>query len=204
LRPVNHYIRLATITLYDEDAPRSLTDPGLWSLATHRFGRWAAKLAPAPLRSVGSKAYGGLLLLVQVTTGNIIYQEVKVGADLDIRGARNVLIHPGVEIGDRCRIGSNVTLGTNGRFKVGAPKVGNDVIIETGAKILGPVTIGDRAIIRANSLVLINVPAGATAIGVPARYSVPKSVADGAPAANANVNANEATAVQIHPGTSGH
>jgi serine O-acetyltransferase len=110
-----------------------------------------------------------MLMFVQVTTGNVIYREVKLGRSLDLRGARNVLIHPGVEIGDRCRIGSGVTLGTNARFKPGAPKVGCDVIIETGVKILGPVTIGDGAFIRANSLVLSNVPPGATAIGVPAR-----------------------------------
>src|SRR6185369_6909728 len=106
-------------------------------------------------------------------TGNIVYREVKLGADLDLGGARNVLIHPGVEIGDGCRIGSFVTLGTNARFKNGAPKVGNGVVIETGAKILGPVTIGDGAVIRANSLVLGDVPAGATALGVPARSTRP-------------------------------
>jgi len=59
------------------------------------------------------------------------------------------------------------------RFKNGVPKLGNGVIIECGAKILGPVTIGDGAVIRANSLVLIDVPAGATAMGVPARFTRP-------------------------------
>jgi serine O-acetyltransferase len=119
-----------------------------------------------------------MLLVVQVTTGNIVYREVKLGGALDLRGARNVLIHPGVEIGDRCRIGSGVTMGTNGRFKEGAPKVGNDVIIEHGVKILGPVTIGDGVVIRANSLVLTDVPAGAVAMGVPARYARPRPVRD--------------------------
>ena len=154
-------------------AVRTLADPGLWTLAARRFGDWAARLPGAPLRWAGSKIYGGMLLFVQVTTGNIVYREVKLGADLDLGGARNVLIHPGVEIGDGCRIGSFVTLGTNARFKNGAPKVGNGVVIETGAKILGPVTIGDGAVIRANSLVLGDVPAGATALGVPARSTRP-------------------------------
>jgi serine O-acetyltransferase len=157
----------------DARAPRPFTDPGAWTLAVRTFGRWAARQQSRPLRWAGSKVYGGLLLFVQVTTGNIIYREVKVGANLDVRGSRNVLIHPGVEIGDGCRIGSFVTLGTNARFKAGAPKVGNGVVIETGAKILGPVTIGDGAVIRANSLVLGNVPAGAVALGVPARATRP-------------------------------
>ena len=147
----------------------SLTDPGAWTLAARDFGAWAAELPAAPLRWVGSKIYGSMLLFVQVATGNIVYREVKLGENLDLRGSRNVLIHPGVEIGDGCRIGSFVTLGTNARFKNGAPKIGNGVVIESGAKILGPVTIGDRAVIRANSLVLGDVPAGAVAIGVPAK-----------------------------------
>jgi serine O-acetyltransferase len=51
----------------------------------------------------------------------------------------------------------------------GVPRIGNDVFIGAGAKILGPVTVGDGAIVAANSLVLTNVPPGATAVGVPAR-----------------------------------
>ena len=90
-----------------------------------------------------------------------------------VAGSRNILIHPDVEIGDRCRIFGGVSLGTNERFKPGVPKIGNDVIIEAGVKILGPVTVGDRAIIRANSLVLTNVPADAVAIGVPAKVTLP-------------------------------
>lgn len=153
---------------------RSPIDPGLWMLATRHFGAWASELPGEPLRKVGSKIYGGMLLLVQMTTGNVVYQEVKMGRDVSLKGARNVLIHPGVEIGDRCVIGSGVTLGTNSRFKDGVPKVGNDVVIENGAKILGPVTIGDGAVIRANSFVITDVPAGAIAMGVPARSVMPK------------------------------
>jgi serine O-acetyltransferase len=151
------------------DASRKLLDPGRWTLAARSFGLWAADLPVTPLRQIGSKVYGGMLLFVQVTTGNMVHREVRVGADLDICGSRNVLIHPDAVIGDRCRIGSSVTLGTNGRFKDGAPRIGNDVTIETGAKLLGPIVVGDHAVIRANSLVLTNVPAGATAMGVPAR-----------------------------------
>jgi serine O-acetyltransferase len=146
------------------------TDPGLWALGARRFGGWADGLPLPLLRRLGSKIYGAMLLFVQVTTGNIIYREVKVGKNVDLRGTRDLLIHPGVEIGDGCRIGSGVTLGTNTRFKPGAPKLGRDVIIENRARILGPVTIGDGAVIRANSLVITNVPPGVTAVGVPTRY----------------------------------
>jgi len=152
---------------------RSLTDPGLWALAVRRFGNWAADLSAPPLRWAGLKVYGGALVFLQATTGNIVHREIVFGNGVDLRGSRNVMIHPDVQIGDRCRIASGVSVGTNERFKTGLAKIGDDVIIENGVKILGPVTIGDRAIIRANSLVLMDVPAGAIAMGVPAKYTRP-------------------------------
>jgi len=150
---------------------RSVTDPGLWALAVRRFGNWAADLPLPPLRWLGLKMYGGAVVAVQAATGNLFHREIKLGEEPDVRGSRNMIIHPEVEIGDRCRISSTVSVGTNERFKRGVPKIGNDVIIENGVKILGPVTIGDRAVIRANSLVLTDIPAGAIAIGVPAKYT---------------------------------
>jgi serine O-acetyltransferase len=152
---------------------RSLTDPGLWALAVRTYGNWAADLPAPPLRWVGLKVYGSALLFLQATTGNLIHRELKFGDEVDLSGSRNVIIHPDVVIGDRCRISSGVSIGTNERFKRGLAKIGNDVIIEPGVKILGPVTIGDRAIIRANSLVLTDVPADNIAIGVPAKCSRP-------------------------------
>ena len=152
---------------------RSITDPGLWALAVRRFGNWAADLPVQPLRWLGLKVYGGAVVVVQATTGNLFHREIKLGDELNVCGSRNMIIHPEVEIGDRCRISSSVSVGTNERFKRGVPKIGNDVIIENGVKILGPVTVGDHAIIRANSLVLTDVPAGAIAVGVPAKYTRP-------------------------------
>jgi len=152
---------------------RSVTDPGLWALAVRRFGNWVADLPVPQLRWLGLKMYGGAVVVVQAATGNLFHREIKLGEEPDMRGSRNMIIHPEVEIGDRCRISSSVSVGTNERFKRGVPKIGNDVIIENGVKILGPVTVGDHAIIRANSLVLTDVPAGAIAVGVPAKYTRP-------------------------------
>ncbi|WP_416879523.1 serine O-acetyltransferase, partial [Litorimonas sp.] len=72
---------------------------------------------------------------------------------------------------DDVSIGAHVTLG--GNFgKGGVPKIGNRVHIGPGAQILGPVTIGDDAIIGANAVVLIDIPKAATAVGVPAKVLV--------------------------------
>ncbi|NTW47115.1 MAG: serine acetyltransferase, partial [Chlorobaculum sp.] len=71
-------------------------------------------------------------------------------------------------IGPNCLFFQQVTIGMGGP-KPGAPKIGGHVDIGAGAKILGGVTIGDHALIGANAVVLCDVPAHATAVGIPAR-----------------------------------
>jgi len=96
-------------------------------------------------------------------------------------GATNVpryIIHHrmGVVIGETAEIGDDVTLyhgvtlgGTSWRHGKRHPTLGNGVVVGAGAKILGPITIGDGAKIGSNAVVVKNVPAGATAAGIPAR-----------------------------------
>ncbi|MEZ5138495.1 MAG: hypothetical protein R2702_07360 [Acidimicrobiales bacterium] len=92
-----------------------------------------------------------------------------------------VLVHPGVffahgsvvidgfvEVHPGVRFRPFVTIGLKERNLFG-PTIGRDVKLGTGAKVIGPVTIGDGAVIGANAVVLDDVPAGATAAGVPAR-----------------------------------
>lgn len=77
-----------------------------------------------------------------------------------------VVIGGDAQIGDRvCFLGGN-TVGSVDRR--GYPRIGNDVVIGAGARILGGITVGDGASIGANAVVLGDVPAGATALGVPA------------------------------------
>jgi serine O-acetyltransferase len=142
-------------------------DPALWTLAAYRFGRWSEEL-PGPARKVGSTIYNAMVLGVQALTGNAMYREVQCGEALTMPHSRNVMIHPEAIIGDRVTIEHGVSIASN-RGREGAPVIGNDVVIQCGAKILGPVKIGDGATIISNSLVVTDVPAGATAMGVPAR-----------------------------------
>lgn len=160
---------------------RSLADPGLWTLATFRYGQWLDQQA-SPVRWVGSKFYGAMLIGIQALTGNALFKDTKCGEDLTLPHGRNILVHPEAEIGDRVTIEHQVTLATT-RGRPGAPKIGNDVILETGAKILGPVKIGDGAIVSANSIVATDVPPGATAIGVPCRIIKKAAVEAPKPAA---------------------
>ena len=79
-----------------------------------------------------------------------------------------VVIHRRSVIGENCEISHQVTIGGRGGFHE-VPVIGNDVFIGAGAKVLGPITVGDGAIIGANAVVLTDVPAHSVAVGIPAR-----------------------------------
>jgi serine O-acetyltransferase len=146
----------------------SLRNTAFWAVAVYRFGTWSMRLQSPVLRRLTSAVYGLLFLWVDIATGIQLNREAKIGSDFHLIHSGNVKIHPQSVIGDRVGIMHDVTLGTN-MDRVGAPTLGNDVFVGAGAKILGPVHVGDGARIAGNSLVISDVPAGATAIGVPAR-----------------------------------
>jgi serine O-acetyltransferase len=98
----------------------------------------------------------------------VIPPELEVGQNvLFAYNGLGIVIHPRCKIGDNVIIGANVTIG--GRGGPGVPIIGNNVLLGTGAKILGGIRIGDNARVGANAVVLTDVPENATAVGVPAR-----------------------------------
>lgn len=112
-------------------------------------------------------------------TGIEIHPGAKIGKGLFIDHGTGVVIGETAEIGDNVTMYHGVTLGGTGKEKGKRhPTVGNNVVIGTGAKLLGPITIGDNAKIGANAVVLENVPAGSTAVGIPSRiiYKKPKTI----------------------------
>lgn len=104
-----------------------------------------------------------------VVTGADIQLNTRIGGGLLLTHPNGVVIHPAAEIGPNCLILQQVTIGSGGGKKPGVPRLGGHVDVGAGAKILGGVVIGDHAKIGANAVVLDDVPAGATAVGVPAR-----------------------------------
>ena len=90
-----------------------------------------------------------------------------------------VLIHPvGVVINSSVRGGRNVWLESSvviGENRGGFPRLGDDIFVGSGAKIIGAVAVGDRARVGANAVVLHDVPAGHTALGIPARMRPPRA-----------------------------
>lgn len=103
-------------------------------------------------------------------TGIEIHPGAKIGSGLFIDHGMGVVIGETAEIGDNVTIFHGVTLGGTGKDKGKRhPTVGNNVVIGAGAKVLGPIKIGDGAKIGANAVVLKDVPVNATAVGIPAR-----------------------------------
>ena len=154
---------------------RSLLEAqGVWVVATYRFGQWANEEAPRPLRPLAKALYLGLFKAVEITTGVSLPAHARIGKGFYIGHFGNIIIHPDTVMGERCMISHGVTIGVLGGDKLGVPRLGNDVYVGCGAKILGPVTIGDGAMIGANAVVLKDVPAGATAVGIPARIITKK------------------------------
>ena len=103
-------------------------------------------------------------------TGIEIHPGARIGKGLFIDHGMGVVIGETAIIGDNCTIYQGVTLGGTGTEKGKRhPTLGNNVMVGCGAKILGPFTVGDNSKIAAGAVVLSEVPANSTCVGVPAR-----------------------------------
>lgn len=106
-------------------------------------------------------------------TGIEIHPGAIIGKGLFIDHGMGVVVGETVEIGDDCTIYQGVTLGGTGKDKGKRhPTLGNNVMVGAGAKVLGPLKVGDNSKIAANAVVLSEVPPNCTAVGVPARIVI--------------------------------
>ena len=103
-------------------------------------------------------------------TGIEIHPGAKIGKRLVIDHGMGIVIGETAEVGDDCLIYHGVTLGGTGKDQGKRhPTIGNNVLISSGAKVLGPFRVGDNARIASNAVVLREVPEDATAVGIPAQ-----------------------------------
>jgi len=103
-------------------------------------------------------------------TGIEIHPGAKIGKKLFIDHGSGVVIGETAVIGDNCTIYQGVTLGGTGKDSGKRhPTLGNNVMVGSGAKVLGPFTVGDNSKIAANAVVLSEIPPNCTAVGIPAR-----------------------------------
>jgi serine O-acetyltransferase len=155
-----------------DPAPRSrwevLLYPGVWAVGFHRLAHWLYK---------GELYF--LARFVNHLSRFLTAIDIHPGASV---GANFFIDHGFVVIGETAVIGDDVTIyqqvtlgGTNPTDGVAGkrhPTIGNQVIIGSGAQVLGPIQVGARARIGANAVVTKDVPEGATMIGIPARSTL--------------------------------
>ena len=137
--------------------------PGYKALMSHRRANWCFRHNLKFLaRWISDRA--------KKRTGIEIHPAAKIGRGVLIDHGMGVVIGETAEVGDGCTIYQGVTLGGTGKDTGKRhPTIGNNVLIGSGAKVLGPFSVGDNARIAAGAVVLSEVPADATAVGVPAR-----------------------------------
>ena len=109
-----------------------------------------------------------------MVTGADIPLNSQLGGGLLLPHPQGVVVHPAAQVGPNCLLMQQVTLGMGGPIP-GAPVLEAGVDVGAGAKVLGGVTLGAGAKVGANAVVLTDVPAGHTAVGIPARILPPKA-----------------------------
>ena len=148
--------------------------PGLHALILHRRAHWCW--------NHGLKWLGRFIShCSRWMTGIEIHPGAKIGDRVFFDHAMGVVVGETAEIGDGCTIYQGVTLGGTSLYK-GAkrhPTLGKNVVVSAGAKVLGGFEVGDNAKIGSNAVVIKPVPAGATAVGIPARI-IPSKVGESA------------------------
>jgi serine O-acetyltransferase len=159
---------------------------GFWVMVVYRFGRWRYNVKPIILRKLLSLIYRVLLKVVQILTGIELPCEVEVGRNFIIDHFGGIIISGYAKFGDNCRIRNGVVVGLRRVEERSAPIIGNNVDIGSGAKILGPIRIGNNVLIGANAVVICDVPDNSIAVGVPAVVKSRRALSPGLdPAKNA-------------------
>lgn len=138
--------------------------PSIRAFIYYRLARWF-------YRKEKYKLARWISQIARRRTGIEIHPGAKIGHNLFIDHGMGVVIGETAEVGDNVLIYHGVTLGGTGHDGDAKrhPTVGNNVVIGTGAKLLGPIKIGDNAKIGANAVVVKDVPANSTAVGIPAK-----------------------------------
>jgi serine O-acetyltransferase len=147
-----------------------LTYPGVKAVFFHQISSFFYKAGFDLIARIISQA-------VRFFTGIEIHPGAKIGKNLFIDHGMGVVIGETSEIGDNVTIYHAVTLGGSSpsidserqRHEKRHPTVGDDVVIGSGAQIIGPITIGNNSRIAANAVVVKDVPKNATMVGIPAK-----------------------------------
>ena len=147
-----------------------LTYPGVKAVFFHQISNFFYKAGFDLIARIISQT-------IRFFTGIEIHPGAKIGKNLFIDHGMGVVIGETSEVGDNVTIYHNVTLGGSSpsidserqRHEKRHPTIGNDVVIGSGAQIIGPIKVGNNARIAANAVVVKDVPENATMVGIPAK-----------------------------------
>ena len=147
-----------------------LTYPGVKAVFFHQISNFFFKAGFDLIARIISQT-------IRFFTGIEIHPGAKIGKNLFIDHGMGVVIGETSEIGDNVTIYHNVTLGGSSpsidserqRHEKRHPTIGNDVVIGSGAQIIGPIKVGNNSRIAANAVVVKDVPENATMVGIPAK-----------------------------------
>lgn len=183
-------IRKDIQAIFERDpAARSVVEvilcyPGLHAIWSHRVSHWLYKSGFVLLPRLISQ-------FARWLTGIEIHPGAKIGEGLFIDHGMGVVIGETAELGDNVTLYQGTTLGGTGKEKGKRhPTIGDNVVVASGAKVLGSFKVGDNSKIGAGSVVLKEVPANATVVGIPGRVVLQdgKKVETSATGANVDLN----------------
>jgi serine O-acetyltransferase len=150
-----------------------ITEPGLWAATTYRLNHYVRSRTRMRLLGALTRT---IHFIVQALTGIHIHPEAHIGSGLKFPHGGHIVIGP-MRIGSNCDIYQGVTLGKGNSVlhehpdTPDVPTLGNRVWVGPGAVVAGSLTVGNDAVVAANSLVVHDVPPLGVVIGVPARLA---------------------------------
>jgi len=160
---LNRYKRVASKKHY------LLLESGLYLVFLYRLSRFFF-LVELPVIKIFTKFLALFLMkLSELLFNTLLSPSTDIGPGLYIGHPYGILISHESRVGKNLNITHQVTIGNRGLGVKGAPTLGDNVFIGSGAKIVGPIKIGDNARIGTNSVVLKNVPNNAVVVGNPAK-----------------------------------
>lgn len=147
---------------------RVFLEPGTVAVIVYRFGHWVRQLKIPLIKQLLLLIYVVAKAFVMFVFGIYISSGLKVGRGFAIHNFSGIFL-PSTTVGDNFIVFHGVTVGHLRGEGGRPPRIGNNVFLGAGAKVLGDLTLGDNVVVGANSLVIDDVPDHCTVIGVPAR-----------------------------------
>lgn len=147
---------------------RVFAEPGTIAVIVYRFGHWTHEVKVPVVRQTLRLAYASAKSAVVLAFGIYIPSQMKVGRGFAIHNFTGIFL-PRTTVGDNFIVFQGVTVGHLRGQGGRPPRIGSNVFLGAGAKVMGDIDIGNNVVVGANSLVMNSVPDNCTVVGVPAR-----------------------------------